>query len=122
MNEIGHAIKQARKKAGLTQQELAKKMGYKSSTTICKIESGENSVTLDTIARLADVLNVTVAELQGLPKPIQTKEEYNSGLIESVKHLLANSIETKDIDFTDDEINTIAGFVKLLSDAKKGNK
>lgn len=41
MEDISKAIKKRRVELGLTQEELAKKLGYKSRATIAKIESGE---------------------------------------------------------------------------------
>ena len=40
--KIGLRIQQRRKALGLTQEELAFKMGYKSKSTINKIEKGFN--------------------------------------------------------------------------------
>ena len=37
MPEIGERIKVKREQAGMTQEELASKLGYKSKTTIAKI-------------------------------------------------------------------------------------
>ena len=50
----------------MTQQELAKKMGYKSTSTIAKIESGENDIPQAKIAAFAQALDTTPAELMGL--------------------------------------------------------
>ena len=53
----------------MTQQELAKKLGYKSTSTIAKIESGENDIPQSKIAAFAAALNTTPAELMGLTFP-----------------------------------------------------
>ncbi|MBQ9255580.1 MAG: helix-turn-helix transcriptional regulator [Acidaminococcaceae bacterium] len=50
----------------MTQQELAKKLGYKSTSTIAKIESGENDIPQAKLAAFASALNTTPAELMGL--------------------------------------------------------
>ena len=50
----------------MTQQELARKMGYKSTSTIAKIESGENDIPQAKLAAFANALNTTPAELMGL--------------------------------------------------------
>ncbi len=50
----------------MTQQELAQKMGYKSTSTIAKIESGENDIPQAKVAAFASALNTTPAELMGL--------------------------------------------------------
>lgn len=63
--EIGEKVKILRKALGLTQKELAEKCGYKSLTTINKIELGINSIPLDTIEKLATALQTTPSYLMG---------------------------------------------------------
>lgn len=47
-------------KAQISQDELAKRLGYKSRSTIAKIESGENDLTQKKIAAFAKALNVSI--------------------------------------------------------------
>lgn len=63
--DIGTRVKELRKSLGLTQKELAEKCGYKSLTTINKIELGINSIPLDTVEKLADALQVSPSYLMG---------------------------------------------------------
>lgn len=44
MSEMGRKIAERRKELGFTQEELAAKVGYKSKSTINKIELGINGV------------------------------------------------------------------------------
>ena len=44
MSNIGERIKKRRKKLGMTQEDLSNKLGYKSKTTIAKIENGTNDI------------------------------------------------------------------------------
>ena len=57
---LGENIKRARKKAQISQDELAKRLGYKSRSTIAKIESGENDLTQKKVAAFAKALNVSI--------------------------------------------------------------
>lgn len=57
---LGENIKQARIKAQISQDELAKRLGYKSRSTIAKIESGENDLTQKKVAAFAKALNVSI--------------------------------------------------------------
>jgi transcriptional regulator with XRE-family HTH domain len=50
---------------GLTQEDLAKMMGYKSKSTINKIELGINDIPQSKIVQFAEVLGTTPAELMG---------------------------------------------------------
>lgn len=66
MTTIGQRIKVRREELGLTQGELAQKLGYKSKSTINKIELGINQITQDKINRFAKALDCSVSYLMGL--------------------------------------------------------
>ncbi len=65
MSSLGDNIKNRRIELGLSQEELADKLGYKSRSTIAKIESGINDLTQSKIAAFAKVLNTTRSQLMG---------------------------------------------------------
>ena len=65
MSIVGANIFLYRKRKGLTQEELAAKMGYKSKSSINKIELGINDIPQSKIKQFAEVLEVTPAELMG---------------------------------------------------------
>ena len=72
--EIGNAIKAQRLQLNMTQEELAKAMGYKSKSTINKIEMGVNDIPLSKVSDFARVLHTTPAYLMGWsddPKGVQ---------------------------------------------------
>ena len=60
---VGDNIKQRRFELNLSQQELADLMGYKSRSTIAKIESGENDINQQKLRKFAQVLDTTVDAL-----------------------------------------------------------
>ena len=62
---IGEKIKLARTYKEWSQEELAKRMGYKSKSTINKIELGINDVSQSKVVKFAEVLGVTVPFLMG---------------------------------------------------------
>lgn len=57
---IGNNIKRARELKGLTQDELAKRMGYKSRSTIARIENGDNDVSQSKLKKFAEILDVSI--------------------------------------------------------------
>ncbi|AIX08017.1 MULTISPECIES: helix-turn-helix domain-containing protein [Bacillus] len=62
MNElilfVGHKIRDLRKAKGWTQENFAEKSGFQSSY-IAGVERGERNITLDTLDRLLEVLEIT---------------------------------------------------------------
>ena len=60
---IGRRVREARIAIGLTQDEVAEKMGYTSRTTINKIEMGINGVPNSKLSLLAEILNVDISYL-----------------------------------------------------------
>ena len=75
MSTVGDNILLRRKQLGLTQEELAKKMGYKSKSTINKIELGINDIPQSKIAQFAKVLCTTPAYLMGWSEEEKTAPE-----------------------------------------------
>jgi transcriptional regulator with XRE-family HTH domain len=62
LRQIGMRIVRRREALGLTQRELAKRLGIKPAS-VSPIEHGEQNLTIDTICRLADALETTFTEL-----------------------------------------------------------
>ena len=59
---VGEAIKNARLKQNLTQEELGERIGVKRSQ-ICKLENGKCSITLSTIGKVFRALGIATATL-----------------------------------------------------------
>lgn len=66
MSILASRIKSRREELKLSQDDLAKKIGYKSRSTIAKIESGDNDIPQSKIKSFAEALNTSVAYLMGL--------------------------------------------------------
>lgn len=62
---VGLRIKSKRLELGISQEELAARMGLKSKSTICKIERGEDNLTTDSVKKYAKALNCTPLFLMG---------------------------------------------------------
>lgn len=63
MKKIGNRIKYIRENQNMTQEELAKKCGYSSRSTINKIELGINDVPYSKINNIAQALNVNPVDV-----------------------------------------------------------
>ena len=62
---IGLNVRDRRIELGLTQEELAARMGYKSKSTINKIELGINDIPLSKVKEFAEALSTTESRLMG---------------------------------------------------------
>ena len=60
---IGSNIKKRRFELRMSQQDLANALGYKTRSTIAKIESGENDLTQKKLQRFAEVLDTSIEAL-----------------------------------------------------------
>ncbi len=65
MSDIYTRIRNRREELGLSQEELAARMGYKSKSSINKIEMGINDIPQSKVLAFAKALNTTTAYLMG---------------------------------------------------------
>jgi len=72
MSKLGENIRSLRTKIGLTQEELANKIG-KSKNVISNWERGDNRPDADTIEMLCDIFKISPNELLGWGKPSETQ-------------------------------------------------
>lgn len=77
---FGDKVKTRRLELGWTQEELASRMGYKSKSTINKIELGINTVPMQKVAKFAAALGTTSAYLMELDK------ESSSNIYDRIRH------------------------------------
>lgn len=116
MNNIGEIIKKLRERKGLTQEELAMKVGYTSATTINKIESGTNKLKQEKIKIFADVLECTVSELLGIDE-INNLHPVSSMNIRKIA--LYDSISCGSGGFVDDNIIDYVSLPAEMFSSKK---
>lgn len=90
---VGSNIKKRRFELKMSQQDLADAMGYKTRSTIAKIESGENDVTQKKLEKFARVLDTTVeALISAYTSPVHISESIatnNDGRNKNVAIILA---------------------------------
>lgn len=100
MSTVGENILCMRRQLGWTQEELAKRMGYKSKSTINKIELGINDIPQNKIIKFAEVLGTTPAHLMGWTEkeknsPSETELSEGEKMWLELYHRLSN--ESKDV-------------------------
>jgi len=64
-NLVGENIRARRMELGLTQEELSKRIGYKTKSTVNKVEKGINDVNQSTLVKYAHALSTTPERLMG---------------------------------------------------------
>ncbi len=75
MPTFGEIIRNRRKELDITQEELAAMLGYTSSTTISRIESGSRDVPQKQIVKIARALRLDPATLITMQMPEETDED-----------------------------------------------
>ena len=71
--ELHERIRNRRIELGLSQDDLAKKIGYKSRSTINKIEMGKNDIPQSKVSAFAKALDTTPSYLLGIEESSKSK-------------------------------------------------
>lgn len=116
---IGDRIRIKREEMNMTQDELAAKLGYKSRSTINKIERGVNDLVQSKIVEFAKVLNTTPSYLMGWEiEKTETGYTVNDGE-EEIRIELIDA--TKDMSI--EQIRELINFAKFMkSEVSKNGK
>lgn len=77
MSTIGSRIRNRREELGLSQDELGKRLGYKSRSSINKIELDQRNLTQSKIKAIAEALETTPAYIMGWDEPDQKLDKEN---------------------------------------------
>jgi transcriptional regulator with XRE-family HTH domain len=116
--KIGDIIKSRREELGLSQDDLAKKMGYKSRSSINKIENGTTRINQDKIEMFADALDTTPSVLMGWDiKKTDIGYTINDGKDEMKIELID---ATKDL--TDKQIRQLISYAKFIIQERSGDE
>lgn len=73
---LGEKIRQQREAKGMTQLELARRIGYTTTGAISLIESGKRDISIDKVREIAKALDVTPHWLMGWSdSPLEIKTD-----------------------------------------------
>lgn len=108
---LGEAIRRRREELGLTQDQLAVRLGYKSRSTINKIEKGINDVTQSKLLSFAQALDTTPGALTGW--------ESRRGVREGDGLRFALAIEAEELD--EKQLDDVLSFMRFLKQKKNGS-
>lgn len=116
---IGKNILAARKELGLTQEELARRVGYKSKSAINKIETGVRDLPQKKIAAFADALGVTPGRLMGWDeKPAEELQDMGALAAQVIMDLDAMEMVREYMTMDDADRQAVRDFMGL-SDADR---
>lgn len=118
MEGIGRRIFDRRKELDMTQEQLAKKLGYKSKSSIARIESGEREFSQKKLVPFARALDVSPAWLLGL---IDYETEKKNREAAENAQILRMEARKKKVEKTanDPEIKAFAEDIAKLTDAER---
>lgn len=111
---IGKNILAARKRLGLTQEELAARVGYKTKSAINKIELGIRDLPQKKIAAFAEALDMTPGQLMGWDeKPAE--ELQDMGALAAQVLLVPGALEVmqKYMDMDESDRQAVQDFMAL---------
>jgi transcriptional regulator with XRE-family HTH domain len=90
---FGLRVQGLRRRVGMTQQQLAEAIG-KSLDTVSNVERGVSSTRIETMAKIATVLGVSLAELFELDVPVSRDKEMRKAVERLVRLVDGESAET----------------------------
>lgn len=114
---FGERINKIRNEKGMTQDELAHAVGYKSRSTIAKIESGERDVSQSMVIKFAKALNTTTAVLMGNDNDDNKAVQLPAPSDDDIKFALFDGSEGV-TDEMYDEVKRFAKYIKEQKDKK----
>ena len=129
MTNLYDNIRKRREQLGLTQGELAEMLGYKSRSTIARIESGENDLNQTKIVEFAKALRVSTYDLMNDIKdePVELTSDYFTNKKDAIKFLLEQKVIAANTgidisEYSDEEItqfaNRLLDYARFLNNDK----
>lgn len=114
---IGERIKARRQELGISQRELARRLGYNDHTTVTRAEAGRVDLPMSRIAQFAEALRVSPTFLMGWD---QEPEDLGALAAEVLRDpvLLQLVLEYRSLDSADRA--TVSALVSSLAAKKKG--
>ena len=120
---IGDRIKARRTEIGITQEELAERLGYKSRSSINKIELGITDVSQSRIEDFAKALHTNIGYLLGLTDPVPATTLEYEGMEVSLGNPALAELNRKLSKLDEPDLAKVEGYVDaLLCDEKYNEK
>ena len=120
---IGERIKHIRKESGVTQKQLAEKLGM-TQAAIVQFESEKSNPKIDTLKKIANALNVSVTDFLDDGESITEIGEngkYENLYDSSLQQFVALAAHFDGDKFTDEELEEIKQFAEFVKSKRKDN-
>ena len=104
--QIGHKIKAKRKKLGITQANLSKKL-FISPTYLNLMESGKRKINVDLLLKIADELNVNISDIS---------KKTDTSLYQNLMDLLGDNL-FENLDITNFDVKQLVNTNPLIAKA-----
>lgn len=102
---FGEAVSIARKNLGMTQEDLAERLGYKSKSSIVGIEQGKNALPREYIGKLAEILQVSESKVRNLSGYLYAIQSYFDLIVNSpIGEKIAIEFERNSVDEMENHI------------------
>ena len=111
---VGELIAKYRLERGLSQEELANLLGYKSRATINKIEKGQREVPRKMIAQLSVILDVSPLDLLGENNNKSAPVEFDKSALADMLNNFSFEDLKKMSSLTVDEAVKVADYIDYL--------
>lgn len=108
---IGNNIKKRRLELGMTQEELAHKMGYKSRSAINKLEKNVNDINQSTLKKLGEALDINPVDLM----------EYDEKMHNDFMLYSINKADSPHL-ANNDSISRLSNYAHLFASLSDSNK
>ena len=121
---VGNRIKQRRIDLGMTQEELAIKMGYNGKSSISAAENCGDNITTTKVRRFADALGVSFRYLMGyednLPEDTEEAKDIRNAYLNNMYKLSSDEVELVEAYRLLDKNGKEYALNSILANVKKG--
>lgn len=117
--DIGNRVRLLREELRMSQDELATRLGYKSRSSINKIELGQRNLTQSKIKALADALDTTPAYIMGWTDPLDVVDPDQLAEIIMTDAVMTAHIQTLN-GLTPDHKYQVYDLIDLLHNRENG--
>lgn len=120
--EVGERIRLRREELNMTQEELAKKVGYTSRSSVAKVEANANGMVQSKLILFADALQTTPAYLLGWEEITEETEKKNDAIADIILRLRTDNNYLEVVqsigELSPEQLTAVKGFLSAFNNNK----